>query len=130
MVEKLLSRIKSTDNIIFEVLKLKKLLSENNTEEFEAQSKELYEKHKSQEILNLIVDHLLQHPNSETEKFLKINLSKTSGSEQLDALLKLAYFYMQNQQYANSRSCILKYIEKKPQNSGLSWRILGKYWLI
>jgi hypothetical protein len=66
MVNKVQSKIKSAKNIVFDILKLKALLNENNFEEFLAQSKELYERSKSQDILDLIVSHLLAHPSEET----------------------------------------------------------------
>jgi hypothetical protein len=37
----------------------------------------------------------------------------------------MANYYLQNKQAANSRACILKYLQRKTENSGLSWRILG-----
>lgn len=130
MVNKVQSKIKSAKKIVFDILKLKALLNENNFEEFLAQSKELYERSKSQDILDLIVSHLLAHPSEETEKYLKTNLVRTSGDKQLKAILKIAFFYLNGEQYANSKACVLKYIEKKPINSGFAWRILGNDWLI
>lgn len=52
-------------------------------------------------------------------------LARSKGDSQTRTILRMANYYLQNKQAANSRACILKYLQRKPENSGLSWRILG-----
>lgn len=37
----------------------------------------------------------------------------------------MSNYYLKKGLFGNARACILKYLEKKPENSGYSWRILG-----
>ena len=72
-----------------------------------------------------MVTYFVATKNAETEKYLKVLLVRSKGDKQTLTLLKMAYYYLQSKQIGNSRACVLKYLEKKPTNSGFSWRMLG-----
>lgn len=76
-------------------------------------------------MLDLLVTYFVATKNTETEKYLKMLLIRSKGDKQTLALLKMAHYYLQSKQIGNSRACVLKYLEKKPTNSGFSWRMLG-----
>jgi predicted Zn-dependent protease len=82
------------------------------------------------EILELLVTHYIATGSKEAEKHLKLLLSRSKNDSQTLTLLRMANYYLENKQAANSRACILKYLQKKPANSGYSWRILGKSFII
>ena len=82
------------------------------------------------DILELIVDHMIAIKSQEATKHLRSLLLGVEGDRQVMVMLKMGYFYQQQGQYANARACLLKYIEKRPVNSGLSWRLLGNFVLI
>lgn len=125
VVDKITPKIKDTSNAIFSVLSLKALLSEGRLEEFEAKAKEEYERGKSAEVLDLLAAHLLASGSGEAERYLKLLLARTKDSAQTTTLLRLAHHYLAAGHPANARACVLKYLQRKPTNSGLSWRTLG-----
>lgn len=77
------------------------------------------------DILELLVAHFLATGNGEAEKHLKLLLARTKDQHQARTILRMANYYLENLQVANARACVLKYLQRKPANSGLSWRILG-----
>lgn len=77
------------------------------------------------DILELLVTHFLATGNVEAEKHIKLLLLRSKDQSQIRTILRMANYYLENRQAANARACILKYLQKKPANSGLSWRILG-----
>lgn len=82
------------------------------------------------DVLELLVTHYLSSRSSEAEKHLKLLLSRSKGDAQTRTILRMANYYLENKQPANARACVLKYLQRKPANSGFSWRILGTFFVI
>jgi hypothetical protein len=95
-----------------ELLELANLLHSQNYDEAERRGQEMLEKEKSQEVVDLLIQTGFASSNWKlAEKYLKQELlTAKEEHRKLVILLRLAYCYLKQHHFGNSKACISKYL--------------------